>query len=169
MDVVVWNRHETSGKPLCGQASDRTLYCTAVNAIIPGGAHMTNVELLELVLSLEQQVWKAVVKKDGTALGELLADDYIEITADGRRTEKAVIVDQSPQVDEIEGYVIDCERVVSLGENSAAFSYHLTLDGRCRGTTITPRERWATSIWSRIDGRWLCCLFQQSPISSKGH
>ncbi|MHC4401427.1 MAG: DUF4440 domain-containing protein [Planctomycetota bacterium] len=130
---------------------------------------MTNVELRELLLSLEQQVWKAVVKKDGTALGELLADNYLEITADGRRIEKTETVDQSPQVDEIEEYVIDCERVVSLGENNAALSYHLTLDGSCRGTTITPRERWATSIWSRIDGKWLCCFFQQTPVAPKKH
>lgn len=130
---------------------------------------MTNVELHEFVLSLEQQVWKAVMEKDGTALGELFADNYIEITADGRRAGKTEIADQSPQVDEIEAYVIDCERVVSLGEDNAVLSYHLTLDGSCRGTTIKPRERWATSIWSRTGDKWLCCFFQQSPISSKGH
>ena len=126
---------------------------------------MTENELRSLMLTLEQKVWKAVIGKDGTALGDLFADNYIEITVDGKRIEKSEIVELSPQVDEIEGYAVDSERVVSLGENAAVLSYHLTLDGKCRGTMISPRERWATSIWSRIDGVWLCCFFQQSPFA----
>ena len=129
---------------------------------------MTDDELKELVLTLEERVWTAVVEKDGTALGDLFADDYIEITVDGKRIEKNEIVELSPQVDEIEKYVIDSERVVVLGTESAILNYHLTLDGRSRGTIISPRERWATSIWSRIDGHWLCLLFQQSPFHPSG-
>ena len=83
---------------------------------------MTDDELKELVLTLEERVWTAVIEKDGTALGDLFADDYIEITVDGKRIEKSEIVELSPQVDEIEEYVIDSERVVVLGAESAILS-----------------------------------------------
>ncbi len=125
---------------------------------------MTGDELRPLVLMLEQKVWDAVVAKNGKALSELFDDGYIEITVDGKRIEKSEIVEMSPQIDEINGYVMDSERVVFLGANTAVLNYHLTLDGKCGGTTILPRERWVTSIWSQIAGRWLCRFFQQSPF-----
>ena len=93
---------------------------------------MTDDELKELVLTLEEKVWNAVVEKDGTALGDLFADNYIEITVDGKRIEKSEIVALCPQVDEIEQYALDFERVVVLGTESAVLNYHLTLDGRSR-------------------------------------
>jgi hypothetical protein len=123
---------------------------------------MTDDALKLFVLELEEKVWQAVIEKNGGTLGELFADNYIEITLEGKRVEKAEIVELSPQVDEINGYTMDSERVVPLGSNSALLSYHLTLDGRTQGKTITPRDRWATSIWSQIDGKWQCCFYQQS-------
>ena len=126
---------------------------------------MTDVEPDEFVLSLEHTAWQAVVRKDGAALGKMFADDYVEITLDGRRGGKTEIVNESPQVDEIERYVIGSEKVVWLGEKIAVLTYHLTLDGRSRGEVISPRDRWATSIWSRCDEKWWCCFFQQSPFS----
>jgi hypothetical protein len=66
------------------------------------GGNMINGEADELVLRLEHEVWQAVVRKDQVALGELFADDYLEITLDGKRVEKTEIVRESPQVDEIE-------------------------------------------------------------------
>ena len=126
------------------------------------GVNMTELDQHELVLSLEHSVWRAVMRKDRAALGELFSDDYIEITLDGRRGGKTEIVNESPQVDEIEEYAIGSEKVVWLGENRAILTYHLTLDGQSRGVAISLRDRWATSIWHRCDERWLCCFFQQS-------
>ncbi|MBI1311126.1 DUF4440 domain-containing protein [bacterium] len=114
------------------------------------------------VLEAEQRVWEAVVRKDGIALGELFSDDYLEITLDGKRIVRAEVVEQSPVVDEITGYAIDSEKVVALNADTAILSYHLTLQGRCRGVEISPVDRWATSVWSRQNGVWKCCLFQQS-------
>ena len=98
--------------------------------------------------------------RDGVDTGDVRYS--IEITVDGKRTDKSKIVELSPQVDEIDGFVIDSERIVLLDTENVVLSYHLTLDGKCRGSVILPRERWATSIWSRIDGQWLCRFFQQS-------
>ena len=123
---------------------------------------MTTEGFFEIVSALERKVWNAVVERDGAALGALFADDYIEITPDGERIEKNEIVELSPKVDEIDHYGIDSERFITLGDNTVVLSYHLILDGRNQGRTISPRERWATSIWSRIDGCWLCRLFQQT-------
>jgi uncharacterized protein (TIGR02246 family) len=130
---------------------------------------MTSENLFEIVRALERTVWNIVVERDGAALADLFADDYIEITVDGKRMEKKEIVEWSPQVDEIDRYAVDAETVVTLGDDTVVLSYHLVLDGSSRGKTISPRERWATSIWSRRDGRWQCCFFQQSPFHRKDH
>ncbi|MEX0711590.1 MAG: nuclear transport factor 2 family protein [Pirellulales bacterium] len=71
---------------------------------------MTAEDLFEIVSALERKVWNTVVEGDGAALGELFADDYIEITLDGRRIEKNEIVELSPQVDEIDRYAVGSER-----------------------------------------------------------
>jgi hypothetical protein len=123
---------------------------------------MTNNEAHQLALKLEHSVWQAVIGKDGAALEELFADEYIEITVDGKRVAKGTIVSESPVIDEIVGYTIDSEQVVLIKDGCIMVSYHLTIDGRSRGVEISPPERWATSVWSRQNGSWKCSLFQQS-------
>ncbi len=121
-------------------------------------------ELTQLALDLESQVWKAVVDKDGAALSRLFDDNYIEITLEGQRVEKAEVVASSPQIDDIHAYKIESPKVVTFDGNTLLLNYHLTMDGTVRGEAIEPRERWATSIWSNRNGSWLCSFFQQSPF-----
>lgn len=122
-------------------------------------------DLRELLPKLERQVWEAVVNKDGTVLAQLFGDDYVEITLEGKRVLKSEVVADSPQIDEVDAYSMSDEKVVALGPEAAVLSYHLALEGRCRGEAITPRHRWATSVWTRASGDWRCCLFQQSHLS----
>ena len=124
---------------------------------------MTDSELHELAVSLEHSVWKAVVERDGNALRKLFADDYIEITLDGKRIEKQTVVNESPAVDQIDRYMIDSEKTVVVSQSCVILSYHLTIQGISRGITISPTERWATSVWSERHSSWQCQLFQQSP------
>ena len=119
----------------------------------------------EELLACERRVWEAVVHQDGPTLAECFSDSYMEITLDGKRVVKAAVVDESPQVDEIDRYAIDCVKYVALALDIGMLNYHLVLDGRCRGKTLQPRDRWATSIWSRNGGVWQCSFFQQSPYS----
>lgn len=123
---------------------------------------MSNDELRELALSVEQSVWRAVIEKDGVKLGGLFADDYIEVTLDGQRVQKTAVVSESPQVDEITGYTINSEQVVSVNDGCFLLSYHLTIHGTSRGVVISPPDRWATSIWSRHADSWRCNFFQQT-------
>lgn len=118
--------------------------------------------LLDQIIECEHRVWRSVVSKDGTALAEVFADDYVEVTADGKRVSKDSVVEESPIVDEIESYVIANPRIIELGSNAVVLSYHLTLVGKLSGETISPRTRWATSVWRRAEGQWQCCLFQQT-------
>lgn len=121
---------------------------------------MTNTS--ESIVRLERRVWQAVVKNDGAALAELFADDYVEITLEGKRVLKADVVNESPQIDNIRSYSIAQERVIPLGPDRALLSYHLTLTGECRGVEISPADRWATSIWVQSSDGWKCSFFQQS-------
>lgn len=114
------------------------------------------------ILDLEHQVWSAVIEKDKTTLGGLFADGYLEVTEDGKRVGGTEVVEESPEVDEIEGYSMDSERVIWLGDGNAILSYHLVLRGSCRGERFTPEDRWATSIWTNQNGRWQCTFFQQT-------
>ncbi|MCA8993834.1 MAG: GNAT family N-acetyltransferase [Planctomycetaceae bacterium] len=117
---------------------------------------------LEEVLALERQIWQAIVERNGDALAELFDDEYIEIMLEGKRVLKPDAVGESPQIDEIESYVILAPQIRALGESSVLLNYHLTLDGKCRGIPIQPRDRWATSIWHNRAGEWTCMFFQQS-------
>ncbi len=101
----------------------------------------------------------------GAMLSQLFGDDYVEITLQGKRVLKSEVVAGSPQIDEIDVYSMDDEKVAAIGLEAAILSYHLTLEGLCRGEAITPRHRWATSAWTRTTGDWRCCFFQQSHFS----
>lgn len=121
--------------------------------------------MLDHILQMEHQVWAAVCSRDGESLRELFSDDYLEVTLEGVRTDKETIAEQSPQVDEIREYEIADAKIVELAPESVLLSYKLTLDGECRGETIKPPQRWATSIWRKDEGVWRCCFYQQSACS----
>ena len=126
---------------------------------------MTHEDLVRLVERLERSVWQATMKKNGTKLRELFADDYVEITLSGKRVIKDQVVAESPQSDEISAYMVDEVRVTSLSSGLLLMSYHLAIEGTYLGDSILPRDRWATSIWRSEEGSWKCCLFQQSPYA----
>lgn len=121
-------------------------------------------ELAKVAVDLEMRVWNAVIKRDRQTLKELLAENYVELTLDGKRTEKTQIVEMSPQIDEIDSVTIDSEKVVSSGKESLMLNYHLQIDGKTSGQVITPRDRWATSYWICFNGTWQCGFFQQGPF-----
>ena len=114
------------------------------------------------VLALEACVWQAVISRDGEALAHLFADDYIEITLDGKRATRKAVVSKSPLLDEIESWTMAEEEFVEIATNVVMLNYHLTLQGRSCGLPISPRDRWATSVWKKTEDTWQCVLFQQS-------
>ena len=119
-------------------------------------------EIGDTVLACEHKVWQAVIEKDGAAIAALFSDDYIEVTLDGKRVLKDAIVKESPEADEIEEYRIDSEQIVTLSDDSILLNYHLWLSGTCRGVPVIPQDRWATSVWKKVNASWQCSLFQQS-------
>ena len=116
------------------------------------------------VLKLEHNVWRAVINKDGDTLANLFSDDYVEVTAGGKRVLKDSVVEFSPQVDEIESYEISDSSIIDLGPDASVLSYHLLLSGRLRGEPIEPPNRWVVSIWRRREDVWQCCFFQQTAV-----
>ena len=114
------------------------------------------------ILQLEHRVWKAVMEGDPDTLAGLFSDDYIEVTAEGKRVLKDSIIETSPQVDEIESYEISDVTTLELGPDAILLSYHLELEGRLRGQPIHPPNRWVASLWQRTNGVWKCCFFQQT-------
>ena len=118
------------------------------------------------ILQLEHMVWQAVLSKDGEQLATLLSDDYIEVTADGRRVLKDSIVEASPQMDDIESYAISHTSTIDLGTDTTILSYHLVLNGKLRGEPIEPPNRWVVSVWLRRNETWQCCFFQQTAAES---
>ena len=127
---------------------------------------MSELTPLERALILERSVWAAVSNRDRVALDELLADDYTEITLEGKRLGRDAIVAQSPEVDSVILAEMTAERVTVLSTECLMLSYHLSIEGTSAGRQIHPRERWATSVWVCRDGVWVCTLFQQSSFLS---
>jgi hypothetical protein len=117
---------------------------------------------MDSVLQLEDCVWQALVAKDSNRLAAMFSDDYIEVTADGKRVMKDSIVETSPQVDDIESYEMTNASTLELGPDTTILSYHLVLKGKLRGEPIDPPDRWVVSVWQRREHRWQCCFFQQT-------
>lgn len=121
----------------------------------------------ETIVELEKSAWEAVVKKDGSKLEKLFADDYIEVTVDGKRFAKGEIVEKSPHVDEIDSFEISEARVLFLEQNVALLNYKLNLEGKLRNIPISPKSRWVVSLWKQTNSIWKCAYFQQTAYHAR--
>ena len=120
--------------------------------------------LADTLVALECQVWDAAKSGDADTLRALFADDYLEITAEGRRVGKAEIVKLSPECDRIESYSLEDVKIVALGPNVGLVTYRLAIEGLLRGKPYPTYQRFATLTWVNGEGRWQCAFFQQTPI-----
>jgi len=126
------------------------------------GEHAMQEELLRL----EREFAQAVVSNDATAVGRLLADDWIIVDPDGR------IIDKSRFLEVIKSGALSHQKMesddvrVRIYENTAIVTALTMIKGKFMGQDFTSVER-ATDIFVKQNDRWQCVFTHLTRSTSK--
>ncbi|MFC1655681.1 DUF4440 domain-containing protein [Patescibacteria group bacterium] len=111
----------------------------------------------DLIKELEEELLKPDVRKSPERMGELLADDFFEFGASGKRYSKKEIIEILPTLPESNLSLSDFE-TIELAPDTILATY------RAFNEKIQ-RKSLRSSIWKNIDGNWQM-IFHQGTIET---
>jgi uncharacterized protein DUF4440 len=120
-------------------------------------------KLREALMALERQAWDYMKTRDRAALRRFLADDLLQIYADGSRYSKNEFLDYVSNY-RLDSYDIEPTYAVrSISPGVAALVYRVTSRGAARLDRTRTDKVLATSLYVRRDGQWTSVLYQETP------
>ncbi len=117
---------------------------------------------LDFLISLETDVWDALVRGDAAADRALLAPDFLGVYPTGfaGRDDHADQLESGPSVDT---YTITDARVVEVAVDTKLLSYRA--DYRRPGAMPGPMaSMYVSSLWTMRDDRWVNVFSQDTPV-----
>jgi hypothetical protein len=114
---------------------------------------------IELFLSLENQVWNALVAGDGAADGALLSEDFLGVYPSGfaNRSQHTGQLANGPT---IAAFEISESQVRVVSETAVLLSYRADY----RRTEGDPEVMLISSLWCLRDDRWFNVFSQDTPL-----
>ena len=119
-----------------------------------------NARDLSFFVDLEGRVWDALRRGDPDADRALLAPHFLGVYPDGfgDRSDHTGQLGDGPT---IEVYDIDEARLLTVADGHVMLAYRAAF--RRPGETQTERM-YVSSLWSRVDGRWVNVFSQDTPL-----
>jgi hypothetical protein len=119
--------------------------------------------LREELMALERQSWDYMKTRDRGALRRFLADDLLQVYADGSRYYKNDFLDYIANY-RLDSYDIEPTYAVRrIGPDVAVLIYRVTSRGTPRFDLARTGKVIATSTYVRRDGKWTSVLYQETP------
>jgi hypothetical protein len=119
--------------------------------------------LREELMALEERDWAYMKARDRAALRRFLADDLLQIFADGNRYYKDEFLDYLTNY-RLDSYEIEpASEVHQIDPTVAALVYRVTSRGRPRDDWTKTEKVVATSLYVRRNGQWTSVLYQETP------
>lgn len=116
-------------------------------------------ELGNLIITLEEYLFRSSTRASAAELQKLIADDFIEVGAAGNRFGKSEVLSRLPSEDAPE-ITADNYEVRRLSDECVQLLYQATL--KKRGDTDPSYSR-RCSIWVMNSGSWQMCYHQGTP------
>ncbi len=116
------------------------------------------------IRDLETRSWIAWKNHDGAFFEQFLAEDHVEVHANGI-TGKAAVVDgvRSPAC-VVQDYSIGPLSLLPVSVDTVLVTYRAEQNTAC-GTSRVPSPVWATSLYVKRAGRWVNVLYQHTPAT----
>ena len=146
----------------------RLAACGVVSAILFSGTPVLAQDAAVLKeLSRLEDVWAAAAtKRDGAAVGRLLAPGFLSMDDDvGRVVDKATLVkDASSLPDSYVSFTNGNYKAQVFG-NTAIIVGTTTIVTKTPNGTATRRNAWTDTWMKQADGQWLCVASQAARLS----
>ena len=121
-------------------------------------------QLHSVIESLEVELLQNDIRKNTKRLSELIADDFIEFGASGKRYNKKIILDSLPNQEEVR-YLVQDFSLIQLSPNTVLATYRLEMDNIFKGEfSVSLRS----SIWQFRNNNWKIMFHQGTPQAFAG-
>jgi hypothetical protein len=113
------------------------------------------------IIAKEKEVYDDFKKKDMTAFGALLADDFVYVSSDGVH-DKAATVKQAGMGDLTDVALTDF-KVLRIDKDAAVVVYNSESKGTSQGKAFDDKSR-ESSVWVNRGGKWVAIFHQDCDI-----
>jgi hypothetical protein len=115
-------------------------------------------------IAKEKAIWDAIKNKDYEAYANTLADDQIEVAADGTY-DKAASIAAVKQFEPAEISFADW-KLLPIDQDAVVLTYTVTVKGKSKGKEFSLESARASSAWVHRAGKWLAMYHQECPVST---
>ncbi len=122
-------------------------------------------DLTNLIFDLEKRLAQPEVRSDTQKMSALLADDFVEFGASGRRFDKQQTLRLLAKEHEFPPYEIHDFQLTTLSDNTVLVTYAIPARTAPDGA-LQPGSR-RSSIWQQTDGGWQILFHQGTWITTE--
>ncbi|REJ76230.1 MAG: nuclear transport factor 2 family protein [Acidobacteria bacterium] len=117
----------------------------------------------EELTKLETDLWAAWAEKDTKPFEGVLADDFIELTADGPKDRAAILKQIAEHNCEIDSTGLSEAIATKVADNMYVFSYYGRATGKCDGETIPSAPNYTTTVFRKDGDVWKAVFHMGTP------
>lgn len=115
------------------------------------------------VIAKEKAIWETIRNKDYETFANMLADDQLEVAADGVH-DKAASIANVKQFEPTEISFADW-KFLPIDKDAVVLAYTVTTKGKYKGKEFPSESVRASSAWVNRGGKWLAMFHQECPVS----
>jgi hypothetical protein len=121
------------------------------------------------MIAQEQAAWDSLKNKDKDpeAFGNLRADEYTEVTANGVVYDKASVIASLKDVNVTDVTLSDL-KTLPIDKDAFIVAYTVSRTGTFNGFPFPPGSYRASTVWANHDGKWLAVYHQETPVAPPG-
>jgi hypothetical protein len=114
------------------------------------------------VIAKEKQIWDTFKKKDYDKFGNMLTDDFIQVTS-------AAVNDKAGVISSVKGFepteiTFADWKFVPIDKDASVITYTVNIKGKMNGQELPPTSIRGSSAWVNRDGKWLAIYHQGSDV-----
>ena len=113
------------------------------------------------LIAKEKEVYDDIKKKDSTAFGALLADDFMYVTSDGVHDKAATVKEIG--MNDLTDIALTDFKVIRIDKDAAVVIYNSDSKGTSQGKPMASKSR-ESSVWVNHGGKWVAIFHQDCDI-----
>jgi hypothetical protein len=114
-------------------------------------------------IAKEKAIWDTIKNKDYAAFGNMLADDQVEVSAEGVH-DKAQSITMVKEFEPTEITFSDW-KFLPIDKDAVVLTYTVNLKGKFKGKEFPPANVRASSAWVNRGGKWLAVYHQECDVA----